>query len=95
MSNFDYFQQYQSEMQRIKNRIAEEENPYHKQHIAEFDEMINERIQAIVPQMIQEQQEDMQVNIQTYMNGRQVNSNRDIVKGVKDAVMKVLNVKGR
>ena len=32
-------------------------NPYHKQHIAEFSEMMDERIQAVVPQMIQEQQD--------------------------------------
>ena len=95
MSNFDYFKQYQSEMERIKNRIAEEENPHHKAHIAEFSEMIDERIQAVVPQMIQEQQEDIRVNIQAYMNGRQINNNKDFMKGVKDAIMRVLNGKGR
>ena len=95
MSNFDYFKQYQSEMERIKNRIAEEENPFHQMHIAEFSQMIDQRIQAVVPQMIKEQQEDFQLNIQAYMNGRQINSNKDFVKGVKDAIMKVLNVKGR
>ena len=86
MSNFDYFKQYQSEQQRIRNLIDEEENPYHKQHIAEFSDMIDDRIQAVVPQMIQEQQEEMRVNVETYLNGKRVRSNADIVKGVKDMV---------
>ena len=86
MSNFDYFKQYQAEQQRIKDRIAEEENPYHKQHIAEFSDMIDDRIQAVVPQMIQEQQEEMRVNVETYLNGKRVRSNADIVRGVKDMV---------
>lgn len=93
MSNFDYFKQYQSEMQRINNLIAEEENPYHRQHIAEFSAMIDERIKAIVPQMLQEQREKVQVDIQASMNGRPVNSNKDFMKGVKDAISKVLKGK--
>ena len=82
-------------MQRIRDRIAEEENLYHRQHIAEFSAMIDERIKAIVPQMLQEQREQVQIDIQASMNGRPVNSNKDFLKGVKNAVMNVLNGKGR
>ena len=95
MSNFDYFKQYQSEMERIKNRIAEEENPYHQRHIAEFSQMMDERIQAVVPQMIDEQQKDIRLNIQTYMNGKRVTSSADIVNGVKDIVFNALKGIGR
>ena len=90
MSNFDYFKQYQSEMQRIRNKIAEEENPYHKAHIAEFSEMIDDRIQAILPQVLQEQRENVRVEVETYMNGHRVSSSTDIVKGVKDMVLNAL-----
>ena len=93
MTKFDSFKQYKAELERIERQIAEEENPYHRQHIAEFSNMIDDRIRAVVPQMIKEQQEDFQLNIQAYMNGRQINSNRDFMKGVKDAVMKVLKGK--
>lgn len=95
MSNFDYFKQYQSEQQRIKDRIAEEENPYHKQHIAEFSDMIDDRIQAVVPQMIQEQQKETRVNVETYLNGKRVRSNADIVKGVRDTVVNALKHIGK
>ena len=93
MTKFDSFKQYKAELERIERQIAEEENPYHRQHIAEFSAMIDDRIRAIVPQMIKEQQEDFQLNIQAYMNGRQINSNKDFMKGVKDAIMKVLKGK--
>ena len=49
--------------------------------------MIDERIRTVVPQMIQEQQEDIRVNIQTYMNGRQINNNKDFMK-FKRSIMK-------
>ena len=62
MSNFDDFKQYQSEMQRIRDRIAEEENPYHKRHIAEFIAMIDERIKAIVLPMLQEHRKKVLVD---------------------------------
>ena len=87
MSNFDAFKQYQSEMQRIKDKIAAEENPYHRQHIAEFSEMVDERIRTVVPQMIQEQQEEMQLNVETYLNGKRVSSSADIIRGVREIVM--------
>lgn len=95
MSNFDYFKQYQSEMERIKNKIAEEENPYHKAHIAEFSEMIDDRIQAILPQVLQEQRENVRVEIETYMNGHRVSTSADIVKGVRDMVVNALRGIGK
>ena len=95
MSNFDYFKQYQSEMQRIRNKIAEEENPYHKAHIAEFSEMIDDRIHAILPQVLQEQRENVRVEVETYMNGHRVSSSADIVKGVRDMVVNALKGIGK
>ena len=95
MSNTNYFEQYEAQQQRIRDQIAAERNPYHKQHIAEFSQMMDERIQAVVPQMIQEQQENVRVNVETYMNGKRVKSDKDIVKGLKDLMTKVFSGKRR
>ncbi len=95
MTKFDSFKQYKAELERIERQIAEEENPYHRQHIAEFSNMIDDRIRAVVPQMIDEQQKDIRLNIQTYMNGKRVTSSADIVNGVKDIVFNALKGIGR
>ena len=72
MSNFDYFKQYQSEINRMRKRMEEEENPFHRQHIQEFSDMMDEKIRTQVPEMIKQQQEAQRVDVQTYFNGRHV-----------------------
>ena len=39
MSTFDAFKQYQSEQARIRQKIRDEENPFHAAHIQEFSDM--------------------------------------------------------
>lgn len=95
MSNFDYFKQYQSEMKRIKDKEREESNPYHRQHIKEFSEMMDEKIRTQVPAMIQQQQEAQRIEIQTYLNGKRIGSNKDIVNGVRDMFEKALKKFGK
>ena len=41
MSDFDYFKQYQSEQARIKQKIQDEENPIHREHLVFIEEMID------------------------------------------------------
>ena len=87
MSNFDYFKQYQSEINRIRQMRREEDNPYHRQHIEEFAAMMDEKIRTQVPAMIQQQQQQQQeaqrIKIQTYLNGKHVKDG-DLGKAVKD-----------
>ena len=40
MSNFDYFKQYQSEQERIRREIEEEENPIHRAHLVQIEKMM-------------------------------------------------------
>ena len=95
MSNFDYFKQYQAEHERIRQKIREEENPYHKQHIAEFEEMMDNKIRAMVPAMIEEHEQRGQVKVDTYFNGKRVRSSRDIANGLKDMLVSGLKHLGR
>lgn len=86
MSNFDYFKQYQSEMNRLRQKEREEENPYHRQHIEEFNAMMDEKIRTQVPQMIKQQQETQQIDVQTYLNGRHIKDG-DLGRAVKDYIL--------
>ena len=92
MSNFDYFNQYQAEHERIRQKIREEENSYHKQHIAEFSDMMDERIQAVVPAMIEEHEQrgQGQVKVDTYFNGKRVRNSRDIANGLREMLANAL-----
>ena len=85
MSNFDYFKQYQSEMNRIKKRIEEEENPYHRQHIQEFSDMVDEKIRKQLPAMIQQYNEKQRVELEMYLNGKRVKNN-DIGAAIRKAL---------
>ena len=89
MSNFDYFKQYVSEQERIRQKIRDEENPYHQAHIQEFDAMIDEKIKTQVPALIQQYNEAQRVNVKTYLNGKPI-ANGDIVKGVREMLINAL-----
>ena len=52
MSTFDAFKQYQSEQARIRQKIRDEENPFHAAHIQEFNEMMHEKIRTQIPMLI-------------------------------------------
>ena len=52
MSTFDAFKQYQSEQARIRQKIRDEENPFHALHIQEFNEMMDEKIRTQIPMLI-------------------------------------------
>ena len=43
MPNYDYFKQYTSEQNRIREKIQAEENPYHREHIVFFNEMVEDK----------------------------------------------------
>ncbi len=94
MSNNSYYEYCKSEQERIKTQIEQETNPYHKKHIEEFSEMMDERIQAVVPHMIEDQQEKVMVKVETYMNGKRVKNEKDIVKGIRDMVSKAFKSVG-
>ena len=87
MANWDMFRQYQSELERIQREIDAEENPYHKQHIKEFSDMCDEKIRTMVPELIRQQAETQRINVETYLNGRQVRTNGDIIKGVRSLIV--------
>ena len=95
MDSFDYFKQVAEDAKRIQREIEEEENPYHKRHIAEFSEMIDNRINAVVPQMIHEERQKVNVEVETYMNGKKVRSSKDIVNGVRDMICGMFKNNGR
>ena len=86
MSNFDYFNQYQSEMNRIRKKKREEENPYHRQHIEEFNAMIDDKIRTQVIPMIQQQQEAHRIDIETYLNNKRIRDG-DLGKAVKNHII--------
>lgn len=89
MSNFDYFKQYQSEMQRIKDKIREEENPIHREHLVQIEQMIDDKIKSAVPMYMQDYKDKQRVNVEAYFNGKPA-TDANIVKGVKNMVEKAL-----
>ena len=95
MDSFDYFRQVEEDAKHIQEEIDREENPYHKRHIAEFSEMIDRRIDARVPQMIHEERQKVNVEVETYMNGKRVRSGKDIVNGVRDMICGMFKNNGR
>ena len=94
MSNFDYFKQYQAEQKRIQDKIREEENPYHRQHIQEFSDMMDEKIRTQFPMYMQEYNEKQKVDVEAYFNGKPA-TDTNIVKGVQNMVEKALKKLGR
>jgi hypothetical protein len=49
MSDFDINKQYQAEQERIRQKIRDEENPFHAAHIQEFSDMMDERYEHKSP----------------------------------------------
>ena len=94
MSNFDYFKQYQAEQARIRQKIRDEENPYHSAHIQEFSEMCDEKIKTQVPLYIKDYNERQKVDVEAYFNGKPA-TDANIVKGVQNMVEKALKKPGR
>ena len=89
MSNFDYFQQYVNERKRIQEKIREEENPIHRQHMVIIEQMIDDKIRSQVPAMLQDYNDTQRVNVQAYFNGKPA-TDKNIVNGVRDMVEKAL-----
>lgn len=89
MSNFDYFQQYVNERKRIQDKIREEENPIHREHLVMIEKMIDDKIRSQVPAMLQEHDNTQRVNVEAYFNGKPA-TDANIVKGVRDMVAKAL-----
>ena len=89
MSDFDYFKQYQSEQERIRQKIRDEENPIHREHLVMIEQMIDEKIRAQVPAMLQQQNEAQKVNVEAYFNGKPA-TDASIVKGVRNMVFNAL-----
>ena len=52
MSDFDINKQYQAEQARIRQKIRDEENPFHAAHIQEINEMMHEKIRTQIPMLI-------------------------------------------
>ena len=94
MSDFDINKQYQAEQARIRQKIRDEENPYHAAHIQEFSDMMDEKIRTQVPMYIQQLTEKQRVNVQAYFNGKPA-TDANIVKGVRDMVAKALKGIGK
>ena len=94
MSDFNYFQQYQSEMKRIQDKIREEENPIHREHLVQIEQMIDDKIKSAVPLYIQDYNDKQNVNVEAYFNGKPA-TDANIVKGVRDMVAKALKKVGR
>lgn len=94
MADFDYFKQYQSEQARIRQKIQDEENPIHRQHLIMIEQMIEDKIRAQVPMMIQQTNEAQKVNVEAYFNGEPA-TDANIVKGVRNMVMNALKGLGR
>ena len=93
MSNYDINKQYQAELERIRQKIRDEQNPYHREHIKEFSEMMDEKIRTQVPMYIKDYNERQKVNVEAYFNGKPT-TDVNIVKGVRDMVMKALKKVG-
>ena len=89
MADFDYFKQYQSEQARIRQKIQDEENPVHRQHLMEIDKMIDDKIRTQVPLMVQQYNEGQRVDVEAYFNGKPA-TDANIVKGVRDMVANAL-----
>ena len=64
MSNFDYFKQYQSEMKRIQDKIREEENPIHREHLVQIEQMIDDKIKSAVPMYMQDYNDKQRINVE-------------------------------
>ena len=94
MSDFDINKQYQAEQARIRQKIRDEENPFHAAHIQEFSEMCDEKIKTQFPILFQEYNEKQKVDVQTYFNGKPA-TDANIVKGVQNMVEKALKKLGR
>lgn len=94
MSDFDINKQYQAEQARIRQKICDEENPYHAAHIQEFNEMMDEKIKTQVPLYIKDYNERQKVNVEAYFNGKPA-TDTNIVKGVQNMVEKALKKLGR
>ena len=94
MSDFDINKQYQAEQARIRQKIREEENPYHAAHIQEFSDMMDEKIKTQVPLYIRDYNERQKVNVEAFFNGKPA-TDTNIVKGVQNMVEKALKKLGR
>ena len=94
MSTFDAFKQYQSEQARIRQKIRDEENPFHAAHIQEFSDMMDEKIRTQVPMYIQQLNEKQRVDVQAYFNGEPA-TNANIVKGVREMVINAIKKMGK
>ena len=94
MSDFDINKQYQAEQARIRQKIRDEENPYHSAHIQEFSEMCDEKIKTQVPLYIKDYNERQKVTVEAYFNGKPA-TDANIVKGVQNMVEKALKKLGR
>lgn len=94
MSDFDYFKQYQSEQKRIQDKIREEENPIHREHLVMIDQMIDDKIKSQFPLYIQQLNEKQKVNVEAYFNGKPA-TDANIIKGVRDMVAKALKRMGK
>ena len=94
MSNFDYFKQYQDEHKRIQEKIREEENPTHREHLVMIEKMIDDKLRTQVPLMMQQYNNKQKVDVEAYFNGKPA-TDANIVKGVKDMVEKALKKLGR
>ena len=94
MSDFDINKQYQAEQARIRQKIRDEENPYHSAHIQEFCEMCDEKIKTQVPLYIKDYNEHQKVNVEAYFNGKPA-TDANIVKGVQNMVEKALKKLGK
>lgn len=94
MSKFDYFKQYVSEQKRIQEKIQAEENPIHREHLVMIEQMIDDKLRTQVPLMIQQYNDKQKVDVEAYFNGKPA-TDENIVKGVKDMVVKALKRMGK
>lgn len=92
MSDFDINKQYQAEQARIRQKIRDEENPFHAVHVQEFSDMMDEKIKTQVPLYIKDYNERQKVTVEAYFNGKPA-TDANIVKGVKDMLVKALKRK--
>lgn len=90
MSNFYTNLQHPSGNSLLNEMLMNEDNPFHAEHVQQLSELMDAKIREQVPAMIQQQQEEQQVNIQTYLNGKPVSSG-NIGKAVKDFIVDALN----
>ncbi|MBQ6325989.1 MAG: hypothetical protein IJI26_07995 [Clostridia bacterium] len=94
MADFDYFKQYQAEHKRIQDKIREEENTIHREHLVQIDQMIDDKIRTQVPLMIQQYNQGQKVDVEAYFNGKPA-TDANIVKGVRDMVVNALKGIGK